>query len=372
MKKIFIPGVLCVMFAACKDRYDIPLKDSDKTFLVVEGNLNVGPDSTTITLSRSVKVNELATVKVVPGAKLTVENKNGGIVSLNEMPGGRYGNKLNLVSGNEYRLRIKTSDRKEYVSDYVVAKTTPPIDSVTWKKDNQDLIIQANTHDPSNNTRYYKWDFDETWEINSFFYSDYQWVGGTTIIPSPGYHFQCWKYGHSTSINLGSSSQLNEDRISDVAITRIPQGSEKIGVRYSILLKQLSLTKDAYDYFQVMKKNTESLGSIFDPQPSEMKGNIQCISHPEEGVIGFITASSSSEKRIFITSQQAGWTYSMACGDYVRVPNNADSIRQWVPHYLPWAAEESAPSVITLYYMAPGACVDCTLRGGALNMPSYW
>ena len=371
MKKIFFAFAVCVLAAGCKDEYDIPLKDTDKSLLVVEGVLNIGADSTVITLSKSTKVNEATAFKPVPGAKLTVEDKNGNSVALNEMPAGRYANKLNLVQGNEYRLRIKTNDSKEYLSDFVVAKQTPPIDSITWKVENGDLYIYANTHDPTNNTRYYKWDFDETWEINSYYYADYQWVGGATIIPSPGYHYRCWKYGRSTTINLGSSAQLSEDRIDEVAVMKIPKGSEKVSVRYSILLKQQSLTKDAYNYFQLMKKNTESLGSIFDPQPSELKGNIHCVSNPNEGVIGFVTASSFSQKRIFITAQEAGWSYSQVCS-YERVLNHPDSIKQWVPTFLPWGAEESLPGVVSVYYMAPGACVDCTLRGGALNMPSYW
>jgi hypothetical protein len=152
---------------------------------------------------------------------------------------------------------------------------------------------------------------------------------------------------------------------------RIPAGSEKVSVRYSILLKQQSLAKEAYEYFTLMKKNTESLGSIFDPQPSELRGNIQCISHPTEGVIGYVTASSYSQKRIFITRQQANWNFSQNCS-YERVPNMPDSLKQWLPTFLPWGGEEVVPGVVVTYYMSPASCVDCTLRGGDLGMPSYW
>ena len=180
MNKLFIIIIGGLLLGSCKDPYNIPLKDTDQSMLVVEGVLVLGADSTTISLSKSIKVNESAVYKAVPGAKLTVENKNGNSIALTEISGGRYTNQLNLTAGSEYRLRIKTSDSKEYLSDYVVAKQTPAIDSVTWKVENGDLIIYANTHDPLNNTKYYKWDFDETWEINSYYFADYQWVGGTT------------------------------------------------------------------------------------------------------------------------------------------------------------------------------------------------
>src|SRR5688572_1498732 len=256
MKQLSASILIIIMIAGCKDRYDADLKDTDKSLLVVEGVLNVGMDSTMITLSMTVNVNAKTIFKPVTGAKLSVEDKNGNIIPLNAMTAGRYGNKLNLGLGNEYRLRI-TSDNKEYLSDFITARQSPPIDSITWKKENGDLVINVNTHDSSNNTRYYKWDFDEAWEINSYYYSDYRWTGGANIIYMPGYHFRCWKYSQSTGISLGSTVLLAEDRISEVPVHTILKNSEKLGVRYSILLRQQSLTKQAYEYFHLMKKNTE-------------------------------------------------------------------------------------------------------------------
>lgn len=373
MNKLTVFLIFVVMIG-CKDRYDIPLKDTDQSLLVVEGVLTAAQDSTIITLSKTVKVNDKVSFKPVSLARLTVEDKNGTSIPLQEKVGGKYvSGPLGLVIGNEYRLRIKTSDNKEYISDYVVAKKTPDIDSISWKKENGDAVIYANTHDVTNNTKYYKWDYDETWEIHSHFASTYQYIGGTTIVYVPGlYNYRCWKYANSTTINLGSSAQLSGDVIRELPIQVITKGSEKLSVRYSILVRQQSLSKAAYEYFQLMKKNTESIGSIFDPLPSELKGNIHCLSNPNEGVIGFITSSSFSKKRIFITNQEANWVFTEDCFEVYRVKNNPDSIKQWVPGFLPWGAEEDVPGFPKYYYMSNAFCVDCTKRDGNLAMPSYW
>lgn len=366
--------LLLVFLAGCKDKYDIALHDTDQSLLVVEGVLAAGADSTLITISRTVKVNEAVKFNPVTGASLAVEDRSGFAVPLKEAGGGKYVNiQLGLVPGNEYRLRIRTSDNKEYLSDYVIAKQTPDIDSISWRKENDNMMVYANTHDASNSTKYYKWDYDETWEIRSHYAATYEYTGGTNIVYSPFLHnYRCWKYASSTTINIASSARLNSDVISEAPIQLIPKGSEKLSVRYSILVRQQSLTKQAYDYFQLMKKNTESIGSIFDPLPSELKGNIHCISNPGEGVIGFITASSFSRKRIFITAAEAEWRFTEACGDVVKVKNNRDSIQLWVPGFLPWGAEEIVPGVPVYYYMSPAFCVDCTKRGGDLGMPAYW
>jgi hypothetical protein len=373
MKKL-LAFLLLLSFAACKDRYDIPLHDSDQSLLVVEGFLALGADTTIITLSRTAKVNEAIKFSPVLKANLTVEGKSGSAIPLQETGGGKYFSKqLGLVAGNEYRLRIQTSDNKVYLSDYIVAKQTPELDSVSWRKENNNMVIYANTHDANNSTKYYKWDYDETWEIRSHYAATYEYTGGTTIVYAPFlFNYRCWKYDGSKTINVGSSAHLSSDVISEAPIQLIPAGSEKLSVRYSILVRQQSLTREAYDYFQLMKKNTESIGSIFDPLPSELKGNIHCISNPGEGVIGYLTASSITRKRIFITSIEANWKFTEDCLQVERVKNNPDSIKLWVPGFLPWGAEEVVPGVPLYFYMSPAYCVDCTKRGGNLAMPSYW
>ncbi|HEY0355078.1 MAG TPA: DUF4249 domain-containing protein, partial [Flavisolibacter sp.] len=300
-KILFVLGLIFLI--GCKDDYDVELRSSDVSMLVVEGVLNAGQGPTTIRLTQSVSLQDPAQVKPVTNAILTVENSGGSVYPLSPAGSGYYThNQLPLVMGQQYRLRIKTGS-KEYLSDYVEARPTPDIDSVTWSRDADGLKIFASTHDATNNTRYYKWDFDETYEIRSFYSAMYQWLGDTTIVPTPAPHnYRCWKYDHSKTIIIGSSAQLQSDVISNFPVHFIPLGSEKLSYRYSILLRQQSLDKTAYQYFQLMKKNTESLGSIFDPQPSELKGNIRCITDPAEGVIGYLTASEFKEKRIFITA----------------------------------------------------------------------
>jgi hypothetical protein len=372
MNKLFILFVL-LFVAGCKDKYDIQLKDTDKSLLVVEGVLAAGQDSSFIMLSQTIKVNDKINFKPVLKANLIVEEKNGRTFSLKELGNGRYANSpLGLLIGSDYRLRIRTADNKEYLSDYVAAKQTPAIDSITWKKEIDGLVIYANTHDATNSTKYYKWDYDETWEIRSHYVADYEYTGGSTIIPSPSHNYRCWRYGVSNTINIGTSAQLASDIISESPIQSIPNGSEKLSVRYSILVRQQSLTKEAYEYLKLMKKNTESIGSIFDALPSELKGNIHCLSNPDEGVIGYLTASAFSQKRFFITALEANWRFTENCSEVQRVKNNSDSIRLWVPSFLPWGAEELLPGVVTYYYMSPAFCVDCTKRGGTLGMPAYW
>lgn len=358
--------------SSCRDKFEMELKPSDKSVLVVDGMLNAGTGPTTFKLSQSTSLADPVSFRPISNAVMNVEASNGTLYPLTATGNGNYiHTQLPLVFGAQYRLNIRINNR-EYQSDFVEARRTPEIDSITWKKDADGLLLYASTHDAANNTRYYKWDFDETWEIRTYYAAMFEYTGGTTIVPvqSP-VNYRCWKYSNSTRIILGSTAQLQSDVVNEAPVHFIENLSEKISVRYSMLLRQQSITRTAHEYFTLMRKNTESIGSIFDPQPSELRGNIRCITDPSEAVIGYLTASNITQKRIFINAQEANWSYLQSC-PYEEVPNNATAIAQYVPQYLPWSAKESPTGAILSYYMSPAFCVDCTKRGGNLAMPGYW
>ena len=151
----------------------------------------------------------------------------------------------------------------------------------------------------------------------------------------------------------------------------ITNGDEKLVWRYSVIARQYALEKDAYDFFEIMKKNTEDLGTFFGPLPSEVKGNIHCLSQPDEAVLGFVTASGVSEKRIFIDKAEVPYwpNYAANCPE-IQVAAHTDSIQHaialgFVPSYF-------IPSPVNKYLFSTPYCVDCVSRGGSNIRPSFW
>src|SRR5690606_3313027 len=63
---------------------------------------------------------------------------------------------------------------------------------------------------------------------------------------------------------------------------------------------QNALTREAYDYWNELSKTTEATGSIFDPFPSRVTGNIRSASNPDVPAFGYFSAGKASKKRIFI------------------------------------------------------------------------
>ncbi|HVV53793.1 MAG TPA: DUF4249 domain-containing protein [Mucilaginibacter sp.] len=388
--KIYITLLLLMIAWGCKKAYNPKISGSSPTgYLVVDGVIGTGQDSTVIRLSRTVPLSSVQRSKPELGATVTVLTDGGSSFLLTETGNGYYSTPgLNLTSPGKYGLKIVTSNGKVYQSDLIPATNSPAIDSVYYKIKNNGVQIYADTHDPGNSSRYYRWDFTETYEIHSQFDSHeyYTHVPFDTVLPRPIQNqiYTCWVSAGSPNILLNSSAKLSRDIITGNPITFMPLTSLKVANRYTILVKQYALTSDAFNYFQQLKKNSEQLGSIFDAQPSELPGNIHCVSNPAEHVLGYITAGSTSESRIFIDRRNlpasptdnpyAGCMldtllYQRAVGAalvnevqeyiYTRFQDPVDPI-----------SKPGSPTILGYTASSP-ECVDCTLRGTNVK-PSFW
>lgn len=366
--------LLLVLFAGCKEEYYPEVKSAEQSVLVVEGILNSGQGPTSVKLTRTFKLDDSAQLRPEIGAQLTVEGKNGAAFSLVDMNGnGIYvSDQLSFDPAEQYRLHIRTYNGSEYVSDFISVLKNPPIDSVSWKQNDKGVQVYVNTHNPENDTRYYRWEYDETWELLSAYFTTWKLVNGKPVKRNVDESvYVCWRNYNSSAILLATTTKLAADVVFELPLLFIPAESDKISVRYSVLVRQYALDKNGYEFYQLMKKNTESLGSIFDAQPSESGGNVHAVADPKEPVIGYVTIAPVQEKRIFITDRDVrDWKFHMNCNAIVVVPNNPDSFPKYFNgDFLPYSADEP---MITKFYSAHSACVDCTLRGGSTQRPSFW
>lgn len=359
---------------ACKERYRPDIISSPNSYLVVEGILNTGADTTSLRLTRTFRLDDTARVQPERDARVLVEGKDNTTRQLPMTGNGIYTSpNLNLVIGQEYRLRITTPAGKEYLSDYVVAMKTPVIDSIGFKQDKDGVTVQANAHDVTNNTRYYRWEYDETWEIRTYYNSAFKYENGVVSRRTPAENVSvCWKYDDFSRIILTSTVSLHSDIVYRAPVVFIPKGDERLAVRYSIMVRQFALDKKGYEFYEQMRRNTETLGTVFDAQPTELKGNIRCTSDPNEPVIGYVSACSMEQQRYFISRDQLNdWKFIQDCPE-IAIPNDPDEIRRGYEGGGSIYAATSINGFISHYLFSLVECVDCTARGGSVIRPSYW
>jgi len=372
--KIIVYSFCFFLLGNCKVPYDPPLKPGNINSLVVEGFID-GSDTINIKLSRTRMVSSGDTADAIPelNADVIVEDDQNGQYPLFSSGGGNYRSDgiLNLQPSNKYRLKIETAGGKEYTSDFVPYKPVPEIDKIGWKFKEDGVMVYVNTHDPNDATKYYRWEYNETWEFHSRYNTGLIYIPALDLVVDRSDQvFICWRSNNFSSILLGSSAKLSHDVIEQAPIIFIPDHSQKLSVLYSILVKQIPLDINAYNYWVAMRNNTEKVGSIFDPQPNQTVGNIHCVTNPGETVVGFISAGSTTTRRFYIknTELPSNWNIPMACE--TRDVTEDSTAFYFTAGYAP-ISESLTPTGAKLYNASYIECVDCTLFGSNVK-PDFW
>lgn len=374
-------GIFFITAAAflsgCKKEYLPVISEGESSFLVVSGFINTAGDSkTTITLSHTVRLGDTVLFAPELGAIAKIESNTGQVYPLGNMGNGVYESSvLSLDNTSKYRISILREGNRRYESGFVECKNTPAIDSLVWKQEDGDVTIYVNTSDASGSTRYYWWDYTETWQYETPNQTPYRNEGNRIYVRTPEEQVSiCWSSAESPGILLGNSSQLAADVINMQPISVYRNKDKKLNYRYSILVRQYGITAGAYQYWTSIKNNSQQLGTLFDQQPSQLKGNITAVDNPDEPVIGFVSAARQQQQRIFIRHDEVSdWQFDVYEGyncAFDFIPQNPVDpyIYEYTdPAYVPWYFVSGGP-----LYVINKSCVDCTLKGGTNVRPSFW
>ncbi len=373
-----ISALLCsLFFCQCKDKFIPEIESRKVNYLVIEGTIIPGLGNTThIMLSRTLPPDTDEKLIVEAGASVSVEIENGASFAfVEDKPGNYYGKDIVVPAGAKCRLKITTKNQSQYASAFVPVKISPPIDRIDYYIKNKDAQIYVNTHDETNNTRYYRWLYEGTYEYNSQYtaFMKFNPADSTllpTDVPYQEKKLRCWQKDLNTSILIASTEQLRLDEVFQAPLKVIRDNSIEFAIGYSVHLKQYALTKEAYYYYFNLRKVTEQLGGIFSPLPTEIKGNIFCINNPNEPVIGYVSASTESIKRQYIP-RPMDWGYINDCGnpdpDYDHSKLGLARLFA-LGNFIVYIENNRNKG----FGVISKNCVECITRGGTNEKPVYW
>ncbi|MEO6288307.1 MAG: DUF4249 domain-containing protein [Ginsengibacter sp.] len=206
-KRLVACGILMLALSNCKDEFQPLLKQTDLNSLVVEGYIDgAAPANFKISRSRKLTNGDTASRHNELNARVVIEDDQQNGYPLTDLGNGSYSslNTLSLPPSYQYRLHVFTADNREYLSDFGAFKQSPAIDTIGWKIKDGGVQISINTHDVNNATRYYRWEYNETWEFHSHFASNYMYDAATnTVLNRTKEFYKCWKDNNSTNFLLG-------------------------------------------------------------------------------------------------------------------------------------------------------------------------
>ena len=383
-KYILVFFILIITSLNCKEVYNPPSVKNNPFFLVVDGIIVSGDDSTNITLSRTKSLTDSAPTVKELGAKVFVLGESGVAYPFTDLGNGQYAiNQLLLNTTEQYQLKIITIDGNEFRSGLSKVLTSPSIDSVYWIQDSSGVQIYLDTHDPTNNTRYYRWENVESWEYRSAYNSVAEYVDENNIIERnlTRQIFRCYQTQLLPNIEVTNTTRLSSDIVYKYKVIDIATGTEKLSFVYSDLIKQYAISAEAFNFWTNLKKNTEQLGTLFDLQPFTELGNMQCVNNPAVKCIGFISFSSVQKRRVFINKNEiTKWNYypyydiPYPCIEFGVYP---ELIAQYfVPPGGPYSYSMIGQGLdsnhSTVYLFSSTFCVDCRVHGGSTVKPAFW
>jgi hypothetical protein len=370
---LYIPALF---FMACVEPFDPPEIASPERIIVIEATVDAPSGDARVVLSEIQNIAsppEDSLAFRISGAQVTIQSNNS-TYTLPESEAGVYRAFIDAQIGTALTLQVNVNGNL-YESDAVTILPTPPIDSLTYDAAPDGITFEVTTHDPDNSTKYYQWTYEETIQYRTQFISEYIYTG-ETVLPRTEGIFHCWKTIPSTSILTTTTEGLSDDVVYKFPLVYFPGDSWKKEIKYSLLVGQYAISKEAYLYLKELQTNTENLGSLFDPQPGRIVGNIRSVTDPEEYVIGYFNGRQRQEKRIFVTRQELP--------EYPRLPNicnlfEIDSLtveqlaKRTLPLDLIGTIRSEFGTVIGYTTTGSARCLDCRiLRDGTNIQPDFW
>lgn len=373
---IVITFILLSIIESCITPFEPEGVSSIDNMIVIEGNI-LQNDTTRVIVSRSLSLNQENKVDYIHNALVWVESDNGTKYSAVEKGDGNVVsyliNTIGIDPSLEYKLVVSVEGNR-YESNFVAIRRTPEIDSIGYSidADSSGLMFYVNTHDSKNETWNYMWRYTEDWEFHSNYLSIFEYnptKQSIEEIPMDKNRFFCWRNDVSRSILIATTSHLSQDRVFRMPLLYVTSGSSRINYLYSMELTQIAISPEAYNYWENIKKNSEEIGGIFAPQPSELAGNIRCVTSPNEKVIGYICGAMVTKKRVFFSSAQIGiYRDEKICEMHIVGPDNPlpiDSLYHSGYDVIDFFEDTKESSWVTR------RCVDCEISGSK-NKPSFW
>jgi hypothetical protein len=391
MKKIFFNKIvllaLFLLITSCTDPYKLQTNTFEEA-LVVEATITNELKKQEIKISKTFRFEDNGPT-FESGAEVNITDNAGNQFEFKEQSGVYVStSEFQAIPDREYRLNITTNDGKSYTSKpetlTAVNEIGSLIPTVVTKNAERGVQINVNSFDPSGKSRFYRYDYEETYKIIAPKYTPNKAVvlGPQQIgmEPRTTEARTCYSTKKSTDIILASSNGFTEDRV-NYPIRFISNKNYIISHRYSILVRQYIQNLASYTFHKTLKELSGSESILSQNQPGFFYGNLKSLENPNEKVIGFFEVSSVSSKRIF-------FNYSDLFPGEALPPyytNCDDQILKFCFNYQkdPECAGDAIIGNITLnklllyypdgdlYHMVPPQCGDCTSFSSNI-IPSFW
>ncbi len=413
----WLAAVAAIALTSCVYPFEPEIETTDSR-IVVEGSISVGGTSTfkfarVIPFTASDKdvsqlTRELQVTGYIEGEDGTrVESYQGGWDDRGAdyetksyggySPQARYQlffDTYLLNPGQRYRAHFEeTYTQAVYETDWIEVCPAPVIDDLSYilNHERSELNVALSMHSATDS--HFRWFYEETWEYHSDlqashylepgamfdpFTGEYQPMDALFKYPSGQNKYNCWNTFRSPEIKIFSTSDQAENRFTDLEFHRVASSNQKLQVLYKLTVYLEAISENAYLYWKNIEDNTNNQGTLFSPVPSQMAGNVHCLSDPGAEVIGYVSAAQTATAYMYYDDWKEKF-YNGPGVDWANITieefTDYNEFASWYSRgYLPYTVipADMSESGQTTFQWAKARCVDCTLAGGTKVKPKDW
>lgn len=364
------------MVVGCITPYTAELPSSETNALVIEGNI-VSGEECEFYLSKSVPLPESdVEVPLVSDASICVTGEDGLRVEGQCVKPGRYIISVPVLNpGVRYSLEVNYNG-DIYTSEPQQPLKTLNIDKVEGSQQNRgniDILITAAMPDNKEETQYFRWTYEEVWEMRPEYkcYGYWDMDKNEAVKVDEMYPSRGWRIRQNTSILTASSVRYADNHLEKYKLYDIPCNDDRTKTLYCTNITQRSISKAEYEYESERIRVSTEMGGLFTPQPSALPTNIRCMDASKR-VIGFVGCSMGVARYRFFVSKDDYYTYH----EY-----NCKVISETDPQYsderdmtrkgyelIMWSKDDlGVESRWTTH-----SCVDITNSIDVTEKPDYW
>jgi Domain of unknown function (DUF4249) len=314
--------LMVVMFLfGCVDRIDITVPTTELP-VVVDGLITDEPGPYTVQITRASTLDGfLKFRKFVSAKSVTLFDNVGNSELLTEIETGIYQTKVNGIRGvvgREYALKIEMRDGKVYESIpdkmnpagevdkvYYELETFQPLGSPTQNG----FRIYADAKSVASGDNLFRWKFEGIFEIDT--YPELHTVGGdgNPCVPAPRQCIdaidgsctccRCWVHVPEKLPRVSDNQFVSDGIFKKIEVGYVPIEYFPFLIKYRLEVKQMSLSRAAFEYWKIVQSQKEGTSSLFQPPSGKLRSNLFERNGNSE-VQGIFYAASIKKKHIYI------------------------------------------------------------------------
>lgn len=343
---LILIGVLSCLIMSCIDEIDLNV-DTEQRTLVVDGFVsdNLADYTLKLSLSSVIGIGNDNILDPVPGASVKLVDNRGGEFPYVEQESGEY--KLEGFAAQrltEYMIDVVLPDGRHFQSRPSELRSSSTIEDISYEVSEQSFrnnigdIITENVIAVKIET-----DLSQAasppflrWRVEGEYQLQEGYPGALNLR-------RCYIKENLdlNDIRIFDATALNGSTLFDQVIVET-NFNFRFADQFCFHISQYSISEEEYEYWSNIKEIIDISGSLFDPPPGTVVGNMVNVDNPNDIAVGYFSVSSAYFTRQFINSNELDFFVEPKC--------STRGFRD-----------------------IPFGCTDCTdIANSTLNRPVYW